>query len=168
MVQKRFGTLQRWGCSTDHNAAVHYFCFESTRRPRSAPTQGAHCLGEQTCWSSTGVAQLGWAETGQQVQQTSTASPSIPSPLPVFPASFPSPSDQRLQHNCNSSTQPANVPYPSPPPAKLHLHKPVFVSDDSPVFSLYLSTCRLFLQSLSGQPQSKRQNQLLWHALNAN
>jgi len=99
---------------------------------------------------------------GHQVQLSdsaySTSPLSFPSLLSQLPRLFGPQAPVQLQ--C-LHTQSANVTYPSPPPAKLHLHKPAFVSDDSPVFSLYLSTCRLILQSLSGQPQSKRQNQML-------
>jgi len=107
----------------------------------------------------------GWNRTAGPASRCCSAHLSFPSPPSLLPRPFGPEAPVQLQH---FHIEPAIVTYLSPSPVKFHLHKPAFVSDDSPVFSLYLSTCRLILQSLSGQPQSKRQNLILWCALNVN
>lgn len=130
-------------------------------------------LGEHKCLAA--VMWHSWhqvwhrAGSRHQVQLSDSAYPTPTLSLPWLLSQLPRPFGPQAPVLWQYlHTQSANVTYPSSPPVKLHLHKPAFVSDDSPVFSLYLSTCRLILQSLSGQPQSRRQNQMLRHALNAN
>lgn len=165
MVQKMCGTVQHW-------CRLCCFCFLFSKSPKAAfnliTTGGAYLLEQHWCGTA-GLRGVARAEIGQQVQLTGAAQPtsplSFPSPPSLLPRPFGPEAPVQLQH---FHIEPAIVTYLSPPPVKFHLHKPAFVSDDSPVFSLYLSTCRLILQSLSGQPQSKRQNLILWCALNVN
>lgn len=107
--------------------------------------------------TGTGVAAGGVTGDSEAGLKEATRSPV----LSQLPRQLPSPSGAGATSACYETS-------PSPPPVRLHLHKPAFLCDNSPVFSLYLSTCLLTFQPLSGQARSRRQEQLLWHALNAN
>lgn len=173
--RRRFRSVPRWG-EDAAQSRLALFIISVLEEPRGHNQHQHNQImtwrsinALQQCCGTAGIRCGTRAESGHQVHLTDSAYPtsslSFPSLLSQLPRPFGPQAPVQLQY---VHTQSANVTYPSPPPVKLHLHKPAFASDDSPVFSLYLSTCRLTLQSLSGQPQSKRQNQMLWHALNAN